>query len=262
MAKRGDRSAFPTRDQILAYLNEHPDAAGERELARAFEIRGDDRRAFRDLLKTIDTSHAPKGKRGAKRRESRRARTLSEVLVLDVTGTDVDGEVLARPAAWDPNETPPTIYVGPAGAGTPAVGVGDRILARLARTDDGDYTATPIRALPRTSERLVGVFERRGDGGRIKPTDRRQRDEVRVQPGDEGPAKHGDLVLAEIIPTGRLGLRQARIVERLGVLGEPRSISLIAIHSHDIPTEFDPAALALAAAAKPVALGERTDLRA
>src|SRR5882672_5542118 len=55
VAKRGDRSAFPTRDQILAYLNENPDAVGERELARAFQIGGDDRRAFRDLLKTIDT---------------------------------------------------------------------------------------------------------------------------------------------------------------------------------------------------------------
>jgi len=35
VAKRGDRSAFPTRDQILAYLNENPDAVGERELARS-----------------------------------------------------------------------------------------------------------------------------------------------------------------------------------------------------------------------------------
>jgi ribonuclease R len=265
VAKRGDRPAFPTRDQILAYLKENPGAAGERELARAFEIRGADRRAFRDLLKTIepDTDRGAKRAKGrAKKPTGRRSRALSEVLVLDVIGTDVDGEVLARPAAWDPEEAPPTIYVGPAGPGTPAVGVGDRVLARLKRNAEGDYTATPIRTLPRTAERVVGVFERRGDGGRIKPTDRRQRDEIRVQPGDEGPGKHGDLVLAEIIPTGRLGLRQARIVERLGILGEPRSISLIAIHSHDIPTEFDPAALALAAAAKPVMLGERTDLRA
>ena len=183
------------------------------------------------------------------------------MVVLDIIGTDLDGEVLARPAAWDPAEPPPTIYVGPGRAGTPAVGVGERVLARLKRDGPAEYTATPIRSVPRTAERLVGVFERRGEGGRLRPTDRRQRDEVKVAPGDEGDARHGDLVLAEIMPIGRLGLRQARVVERLGVLGEPRSISLIAIHANDIPTVFEPAALALAAAAKPVALGDRADLR-
>ncbi len=182
--------------------------------------------------------------------------------MLDVVGTDLDGEVLARPAAWDPADPAPTIYLGPGRTGTPAVGVGDRVLARLKRSGPDEYAATPIRALPRSAERVVGVFERHGDGGRIKSTDRRQRDELQVARADQGPARHGDLVVAEVIPTGKLGLRQARVVERLGVLGEPRSVSLIAIHSHDIPTEFDPAALALAAAAKPVTLGHRTDLRA
>jgi ribonuclease R len=200
----------------------------------------------------------PREQRGRKER----TRTLPEVAVLDIIGTDLDGEVLARPAAWDPDEAPPTIYLGPGRAGTPAVGVGERVLARLARSGPDEYAATPIRTLPRTAERIVGVFERRGENGRIRPTDRRQRDELAVRRGDEGKARHGDLVLAEIVPTGRLGIRQARVVERLGVLGEPRSISLIAIHGHDIPTEFDPAALALAAAARPVALGSRADLRA
>ncbi|HUA52909.1 MAG TPA: VacB/RNase II family 3'-5' exoribonuclease, partial [Candidatus Sulfotelmatobacter sp.] len=181
--------------------------------------------------------------------------------MLDVIGTDLDGEVLAKPAAWDPAEPPPTIYLAPGRAGAPAVGVGERVLARLKRSGPDEYAATPIRTLPRTAERLVGVFERRGDSGRIRPTDRRQREELTVAHGDQGEARHGDLVIAEVIPTGRLGLRQARVIERLGVLGEPRSISLIAIHGHDIPTEFDPAALALAIAAKPVALDSRTDLR-
>src|SRR5262249_37516790 len=80
--------------------------------------------------------------------------------------------------------------------------------------------------------------------------------------GDEGKARHGDLVLAELVPTGRLGLRRARVIERLGVLGEPRSISLIAIHAHDIPTEFDAAALALAAPANPVTRASRAGFRA
>ena len=36
----------------------------------------------------------------------------------------------------------------------------------------------------------------------------------------------------------RLGLKPARVIERLGKMGDARSISLIAIHTHDIPTGF------------------------
>ncbi|MBI3517366.1 MAG: ribonuclease R [Proteobacteria bacterium] len=258
-----DPSPFPTRDQILAYLKENSGAAGKREISHAFRIDAADRVKLRRLLNELERDGSlERVRRGRSGRAKGRPRALPEVLVLDVTGTDLDGEVLARPAAWDPAEPVPTIYLSPGRAGAPAAGVGDRVLARLKRSGPDEYAATPIRALPRTAERMVGVFERRGDDGRIKPTDRRQRDELQVLRGDEANARHGDLVLAELVPTGRLGLRQARVIERLGVLGEPRSISLIAIHGHDIPTEFDPAALALAAAAEPVTLGDRADLRA
>src|SRR5262249_33856848 len=55
--------------------------------------------------------------------------------------------------------------------------------------------------------------------------------------------------------------KRGRISERLGSLDDPRTISLIAVHAHGIPTEFPAAALAEAEAAKPVALGAREDLR-
>ena len=41
----------------------------------------------------------------------------------------------------------------------------------------------------------------------------------------------------------------------------PRTISLISIHEHDIPDRFPQAALDQAEAARPVPLGDRTDLR-
>jgi ribonuclease R len=50
-------------------------------------------------------------------------------------------------------------------------------------------------------------------------------------------------------------------VEKLGDTADPRSISLIAIHTAGIPTVFPPEAIALAEGAQPVQLGERTDLR-
>jgi ribonuclease R len=82
-----------------------------------------------------------------------------------------------------------------------------------------------------------------------------------VPPGEDGGATDGEIVLAEPLPHHRLGLKPARIIERLGALGDARSISLIAIHTHDIPQEFPPPALDEAEQARATPLGRRTDLR-
>jgi ribonuclease R len=72
----------------------------------------------------------------------------------------------------------------------------------------------------------------------------------------------GDLIRGEILPGRHHGLPVARIVERIGTMDDPQTVSLIAIHTHDIPTEFPSEALRLARRAEPVTrLGARTDLR-
>ncbi len=50
----------------------------------------------------------------------------------------------------------------------------------------------------------------------------------------------GELVAAEVLPGRGLGLRGAKIVERLGSMADPRSVSLVAIHTNDIPYVFPP----------------------
>ena len=74
-----------------------------------------------------------------------------------VAGVDADGETLARPLAWDSNETPPTIYLIPPKDGA-APGPGDRLLARLEKHGES-YEARVIRRLEReTQTRLIGVL--------------------------------------------------------------------------------------------------------
>ncbi|HEY0419325.1 MAG TPA: ribonuclease R, partial [Acetobacteraceae bacterium] len=51
------------------------------------------------------------------------------------------------------------------------------------------------------------------------------------------------------------------VVERLGQMGDARSVSIVVIHTHDIPTEFSEAALDEAARARGVGPEGRTDLR-
>ncbi|MBL8566575.1 MAG: ribonuclease R, partial [Hyphomicrobiaceae bacterium] len=74
-------------------------------------------------------------------------------------------------------------------------------------------------------------------------------------------AEEGELVVADVLPARRHGLPQARVVERVGRIDQPKAFSLIAIHTHDIPVAFPDDAIAEAEAARPVTLGQRTDLR-
>ena len=60
---------------------------------------------------------------------------------------------------------------------------------------------------------------------------------------------------------GRGAPRKAKVVERIGPISDPKTYSLIAIHSREIPVEFNGEALAQAEAAGPTPLGKRTDLR-
>ncbi|MBU6476019.1 MAG: ribonuclease R, partial [Alphaproteobacteria bacterium] len=75
----------------------------------------------------------------------------------------------------------------------------------------------------------------------------------------------GDLVAAEQLPPSReypRSKKPVRIAERLGKKDDPRLISLIAIHSHSIPTDFSAAALKEAKdMAEPALSGGREDLR-
>ena len=50
---RHPQRPFPTKDEILAFVRESPDAVGKREIARAFRIRGSERGQLRDLLKEL-----------------------------------------------------------------------------------------------------------------------------------------------------------------------------------------------------------------
>ena len=78
---------------------------------------------------------------------------------------------------------------------------------------------------------------------------------------DSGGAGPGDLVVAERIAGAALGFGRAKVVERLGRPDEPGAISLFAAQTFGLPIAFPPEVEAQAAAAQPVTLAGRTDLR-
>ena len=258
MAGRRKPAPLPSKEQVLEFIRESPGRVGKREIARAFQVRGDDRTVLNRLLKELaDEGAIERGRH----RGLAPAGTLPAVTVIEITEVDMDGELMARPLSWRGEDAPPRIIMGPERRGAPALGIGDRVLARLTPTADGIYEARTIKRIAAAPDEVLGVYTTIAGSARVISTDRRRKQDYVVAPGGEGGAERGELVLAEVLPGRRLGLRQARVIERLGDMSNPRSLSLIAIHKHGIPTAFSAEALAEAEAAEPVASGKRADLR-
>ncbi len=188
---------------------------------------------------------------------------LPPVGVIQILSIDSDGFARARPARWPEGAPCPEIRLEPDGRPGRAVGAGDRVLAKLNRDRSGGYLAKTIRRLPAERPNTVlGIFEIVDGKGRLRPTNRRVKSEFRITRRDDKGARPGELVRAEVRPSDRAGLPEARVLERLGG-GEPwRTASLIAIEEHGIPDRFSPAALGEAGAADAAPLGLREDLRA
>ena len=257
--KPGAAAPLPSREDLLAYIQDNPDA-GKREIARAFGIKGDRRKVLKARLKELEDNGLVQ--RGRKRRLATSGH-LPDVTVVEVVAVDNDGDPLARPVNWRGETEPPAIVMLPERGGRPALGIGDRALARLKRVASGRYEGRTMRRIERRPDRVLGVYRLLGGEGRVMPTDRRAKTEYLVTGIDAAGAKPGDLVFAEVAPGRRLGLPRARVTERLGAsLDDPRAFSLIAIHANRIPVDFATAAIAEANAAKPVGtLGKREDLR-
>jgi ribonuclease R len=261
-------AGLPSRQDILDFLRTAGTKAGKREIARAFSVKGGDRVALKGLLAEMAQEGLLRGNRKGFKEHGH----LPPVAVLEIVARDADGELIAEPVVWDAaeGERPRALVLAPRGArsGEPALGHGDRILARLTRLDETDvsgyrYEAEPIKRVPREQRRLLGIFRTKAaGGGLIDPVDRKELKEWPIAKGEEGGAKQGDLVRFELARTHRFGVPQARIVETLGNPQDQRKISLIAVHAHGIPDDFPAGVLAEVQSLEPPRLESRMDLRA
>ncbi|PHK96953.1 ribonuclease R [Pseudoroseomonas rhizosphaerae] len=247
--------ALPSREALRRFLREAPGRVGKSEIARHFGLGVEQRPALRSLMKALEEEGwVPEA--GA--RPHRGGGTLPEMAALEVFGTDADGEPMARPIRWEGHGRPPLVLMRPERPGQPALAPGERILARVRPLGGGRYEGRTFKRIGGGPARILGVYQE----GRIQPTDRRQRSEWSVSPENSGGAEPGELVLAEAMPGGPLGLRPARVVERLGPMDAPRAVSMLCIHAHRIPEHFPPEALAEAERARPIGPEGREDLRA
>ena len=144
---------------------------------------------------------------------------------------------------------------------------GDRVLGSVTGVDGrGRREGSIVEVLERRLNRLIGRFELESGISYVVPDDRRVQRNVQIPSDARLDAKHGQLVVCEIVqpPT----THRPPIGRVLAVLGDKLTASLAveaAIHGHEIPHEFPPEVLAQSAAV-PVeveakAAAARVDLR-
>ena len=249
---------LPSKDEILEWIADNPTQTSKRDIAKAFGIKGADRIDLKRILKALEED----GHLAKRKKTYRDPDKLPPVSVLQVLAPGSDGDLFARPLEWQGDGPEPVILLV-LRAADPALGAGDRILARLqqVKDEDHDYEGRLIRRIGTNPSKVLGVFRKTAEGGRILPIDKGASREWRVGPGATHGAKDGELVEAEQAgPKDSMGLPRARIVTRLGDPSQPKAVSLIAIHQHGLRDDFPDEAIAEADAMKPATLDGRTDL--
>ena len=256
------KGRVPTRDELLAFIKESATPVGKREIARAYGLKGDQRIELKQLLRDLRDS----GEIAADRAKTfKDPQALTDITVLEIVSVDNDGHLLAVPRRHDEEKDGPAprIEIDPhATPGGPAPAVGDRVLANVKRRGKSTYQARIVRRLGSGPKKILGLYEEPPGSrsvGQVTPTDRKLRKTFDVRPADRNGAEPGDIVWIEEIGTELS--RRARVLERIGPMSDPRTVSLISIAANDIPVEFPQAALDEAERAKAAPLGERLDLR-
>jgi ribonuclease R len=264
--KRNAPDAFPDRESIVAFIREQPNA-GTRELARHFGLKNETRAELRRVLRDL-TDEGVIVKRGKRVQD---IKALPPTLVVDITGRDADGELIATPAEWfeETDGPAPVIQIHIPRRPLPGTvgGVGDRALLRIEKPDRetrrAGYRGRIIKLLDKAKHRVLGIFRTLPNGeGRLVPIDKKQAGrELAISANDAGGAQDGDLISVELMRSRGYGLPVGRVKERLGSMKTEKAISLIAIHAHEIPQEFPADALREADAAQTATLEGREDWR-
>ena len=144
---------------------------------------------------------------------------------------------------------------------------GDCAMARITGVDrHGRRQGALVEVLERNTRKLVGRYYHERGVSLVRPENKRQQHDLLVSTGDAGGARHGQMVVAEIVeqPTKR-SQPVGRVVEVLGDHMAPGMEIDVAIRAYDLPETWPEAVLA-ESAALPDAVSEaaaagRVDLR-
>ncbi len=262
MIKDDYTQQLPSKDELAEFICNAPEPVGKKDIARKFKLKGQARVLVKNSLKELIEEGLIE--RGVKK-TFKAPEPLPENCLVEIIGLDNDGELLAKPVKWDKKSEPPTIFVTTKRHRDAKLGVGDQALVKLKKTFDNAYDAKIIRTLEDNANQVIGVFRYINKSSYVHPTDKKNKNDYYVPKDFRESADNGDLVIAEQLPPSPkypISKKPVRIIEVLGKKEDPKLISLIAIHSHGIPTNFSKEVMAEAEELKEATLrGKRVDMR-
>jgi ribonuclease R len=117
---------------------------------------------------------------------------------------------------------------------------GDRVVARVeARPRGRNPVGRIIKVLERAHPSVVGTFHASRRFGYVIPHDRKVMRDILIPQGEEGDARHKDVVVAEVTSYGDAKLNPVGRIERvLGPAGDPGVDVLSIVYAHGLPLEF------------------------
>ncbi|MDY6408043.1 MAG: ribonuclease R [Pseudomonadota bacterium] len=246
---------IPTMDEIISYLETQNRPMNKRELSRVFGLKGDDRISLKKMIRELKT-------KGLVHSESRGKKivlpdSLPERLVVEVTGVDSMGDMIARPFEW-PSDSPMPQIIIIKDKLSPAVGIGDVVQVSLKPAGARIYHAQTLRRVMVGDNQMVGVYE----NGKIYSVDRRLTQAFSLTGIPKNIIlENRDLILAEIPPV-RVSAPQAFFVRKIGTADEAYAATLISIYLHHLPVAFTELSEKQAARLTVPKIGkERVDLR-
>ncbi|MEJ2602009.1 MAG: ribonuclease R [Gammaproteobacteria bacterium] len=227
--RRGDKSyshPVPGRRQILEALEEKGRPMKFEEISKSYGLtEKKHRRALGERLKRMIAG----GQLILNRNEEY---CLTERLHL------VPGVVQAHPDGFGfliPDEGAEDIYLSP--REMQEVMHGDRIAVKVIRRDHrGRPEGKVIEVLEHRTREVAGQYVRERGIGIVVPDNPRIQHRILIARGESGKAKHGDMVIAELIDfPSRQEQATGRVARVLGPPGQHGMATDLAIHAHGIP---------------------------
>lgn len=247
---------FPHIDEVFKFISNSDLPLTKREIARAFDVKGDNRKVLKEYLRVLEAD----GKivKGDKQAYSV-PNSLASVVMIQITDVDSDGDIFAKPVEWDEATQGPTPRIE-LSCNTP-LKEGQRALARLRKFSDTVYEGKIIRQVDKERLRVMGQIAKTGKGYIVRPTDKKAKYDFDVSEGDMNGAKVADLVICEILPSRGIKNRKAKVIEVIGNRDDVNAISLIAIHEAGLHEHFLEKVTQEAEGLKVPPVGKREDVR-
>ncbi len=235
-----EKHPFPSKIEIIDYINSSSGRIGKRDIARAFGIKGDNRTKLKHLLRDLINS----GDVTYEHRVFKNPENIPPVIICEVGKLNEDGDYTLLPLSSEVKDRS-NVQIILANKEAKRLKPNDKILVRIKKIGDEHglfrYSAKVIKKVDGTQKaESLGIFYFDDDTisklGFVEPVAKKDNNQYRVSHiNDNIKLEDGDLVSFETAKTRGRTEKGASITARHGSPQGEKAISLIALHAHDIP---------------------------